>query len=745
MFRCWLLMVSLLIAANGAASAQAPQDDAPITFDVNVVPADPFDLAHQRGAASAPMKVRRGQAARVVIEGRLKPGYYTYPLTKRTGLQSPVELWKYTPAETPGLAPLWPVVETEPTQLDVDDLLSKLKRKITVLEHKHDFTWIQDVLVLPEAKPGMIVLPIKLFGQVCDEKNCNRKDYILKATFDVSPEEPVAVDPAVAARLTAAKPNPSVVIIKGQEPPPEIAAPAVPGAAPSDRGGGHEKTAIFSPLDRTPEEYQAAMEALAGQIAAPKNGMAATGTTADLWSFILAGIFWGAVSLITPCVFPMIPITVSFFLKQSEKEHHEPVTMALVYSATIVIVLTLAAAFLLSVFRWLSVNPIMNYGLGLLFVFFALSLFGMYDIELPSGLARFTSQREGQGGIIGTVFMALTFTIISFACVAPFLGGFGGTAAGTARPWWHNILGGLAFSVTFAAPFFVLALFPTMLRKMPKSGNWLNSVKVVMGFLELAAAFKFFRSAELVLTGASPWLFTFDFVMGIYVTLCILCGLYLLGVYRLPHDTPEEHLGVVRMLFAGLFLALGVYFMPALFKHGPAGEPQRPSGTLYAWVDSFLLPDTNRQSEGAHTANLPAAVAEAIEHYQKTGQPKHLFVDFTGVTCTNCSINERDVFTKPEIKKLFEPYLMVKLYSDTVPREYYTASLQSELGKTSARQEADAFTNLRFQRKVFNTEQLPLYALLEPQVDGSIQVLSVYPEGRINNIAAFADFLRNQK
>src|SRR5262249_53605675 len=167
----------------------------------------------------------------------------------------------------------------------------------------------------------------------------------------------------------------------------------------------------------------------------------------------------------------------------------------------------------------LSINPITNFLIGALFIYFALSLFGMYEIELPSGLARFTSAREGQGGLVGTIFMALTFTIISFACVAPFLGGFAGTAT-SERPWWPMCLGGLSFSITFAAPFFLLALFPTLLRKMPKSGSWLNTVKVVMGFLELAAALKFLRAGEL-LSSARPSFFTFDLVLGMYVALAI--------------------------------------------------------------------------------------------------------------------------------------------------------------------------------------------------------------------------------
>jgi thiol:disulfide interchange protein DsbD len=487
------------------------------------------------------------------------------------------------------------------------------------------------------------------------------------------------------------------------------------------------------------EQYKAGMDAVLARLVHPGEKM-----PLDLVGFILAGVFWGAVSLITPCVFPMIPITVSFFLKQSEKEHHRPVSMALVYSATIVVVLTLAAAFLLSAFRWLSINPIMNYGLGALFVFFALSLFGMYDIELPSGLARFTSSKEGKGGTVGTIFMALTFTIISFACVAPFLGGFGGTAGTAPRPWWHNILGGLAFSITFASPFFFLALFPTLLRKMPRSGSWLNSVKVVMGFLELAAAFKFFRAAELV-QSSTPSLFTFDLVLGVWVALCLLAGLYLLGVYRLAHDTPQEHIGVPSLLFAVFFLGLGFYLAPALFKINMDGEPQRPSGTVYAWVDSFLLPDIRSSKETNTTGNLEYAVAHAQETRKRTGTPQRIFVDFTGVSCVNCKINERSVFAKPEFRALLQNYLIVQIYTDSVPAHLYSPSLRATLDGDSNRQTEDAQTNEAFQQKAFDDLQLPLYAVLEPQEDGKISILGRYDEGRINNESAFADFLRNPK
>jgi thiol:disulfide interchange protein len=435
---------------------------------------------------------------------------------------------------------------------------------------------------------------------------------------------------------------------------------------------------------------------------------------------------------------------VSFFLKQSEKEHHRPVTMALVYCSTIVIVLTIAAVALLNFFQVLSVNPWTNFGLGALFIFFALSLFGMYEIELPSGLARFTSEREGKGGFAGTIFMALTFTIISFACVAPFLGGFSGTSATVQRPLWHTILGGIAFSATFAAPFFFLALFPTLLKKMPKSGSWLNSVKVVMGFLELAAALKFLRAGELANSSSAPNFFTYDFVLGLYVALCVLCGAYLLGMYRLPHDTPSENLSVPRLMFSLLFLGLAFYLAPALFSYNAEGERQRPGGTVYAWVDSFLLPEFHGTKGEVWTGNLEYAVNRAREYRRRTGQPKLIFVDFTGKLCTNCKINEKSVFSKPEIKRLFQPYELVQLYTDYVPNEFYSPEDRARFGSDLSRQRADAVeVNLSFQQAVFNTSQLPLYVILEPRLDNTILAVGVYAGGRILNEGAFAQFLRS--
>jgi thiol:disulfide interchange protein len=691
-----------------------------LTFDVKVEPENPFDTALSKDAVGK-WKARRGQAVRVELHGNLKDGWNTYPVTQRTAAQPEDMLTGWEVGKVAGITPLWPIRESAPKS-------AKLL-KDTIFKLVKSFDWSQDFLIAENAPTGNLDVPIKLHIQIC-KGSCYWYDHVVPVRVEVSEEAALPLERDIEDRLKLAKPNITVVGDAGANPAPG------PARGPAKDKNAEATIILEGLIAGSPEEYKEKMEAIAKQIEVGKKGQGGGG---DLLGFVLAGIFWGAISLITPCVFPMIPITVSFFLKQSEKEHHRPVVMASVYSLTIVVVLTLAAAFLLSAFRWLSIHPITNYFIGGLFVFFALSLFGMYEIELPQSLAQYTSAREGRGGIAGTVFMALTFTIISFACVAPFLGGFSGTAA-AARPLWHNLLGGLAFATTFASPFFFLALFPALLRKLPKSGSWLNSVKVVMGFLELAAAFKFFRTAELIHSAASPSLFTFDFVLCLWIAMSVLCGLYLIGIFRLPHDSPEEHITVPRLLFSAAFLGLALYLAPALFKVNAAGQPQRPSGAVYAWIDSFLLPESiEGDAEATHTASLDYAITKAREDFKRTGEPKRIFIDFTGVTCTNCKINEKSVFSKTQIHELFEPYIFVKLYTDTVPPQYYAKDAQAG---ASARSKADADVNLRFQRRFFD-EQLPLYVVLEPQLDGKIRIVGVYDEGRINNEIVFAEFLKN--
>jgi thiol:disulfide interchange protein DsbD len=543
-----------------------------------------------------PAQARRGQTVLWTLSLDIIPGWYTYP-TRQTTAEAASSVTTFTFPPPGDITFVGLLKEPEPHTKTVEGLAAA-PVPVQILDGKVVFQ--RPLVVSPKAEPGEKKIQVRTEVIVCNAQGqClvpTKLDFIVPLTVTADP--PVAVDTQYLKDL--------------------------PGA-----GGPSEPTRSTPPLTEPPRASnpeQPSPVSPAGNERKADEG---------LWGFILSGIFWGAVSLLTPCVFPMIPITVSFFLKQSEKEHHRPLAMAVVYSATIVIVLTIGAVLLLSVFQAASQHWATNLILGGLFVFFALSLFGMYEITLPSGLANFTSTQQGRGGMVGTIFMALTFSIISFSCVAPFMGGFAALVpslgnvsamlkAGSYGPLFQIfarlLLGALAFSVTFASPFFFLALFPSLLRKMPKSGSWMNTVKVVMGFLELAAAVKFLRACELLAFGQAQ-LLTYDLALGMYIALALACGLYLLGLFRLPHDEPPEHLGVPRMVVSVLFLSLAFYLSPALLKLN-ADQKQRPTGSVFAWLDSFLLPDLSEKRLGS--------LAEGLK--EAKDKRKLVFVDFTGLS-----------------------------------------------------------------------------------------------------------------
>jgi thiol:disulfide interchange protein DsbD len=689
-----LILVALLLWISAPARGQ---------FGARPRSAD--EVVTRAEAKLTPTTAKRGETITWSFTVELIPDWHTYP-TRQPDPKADSYTSKVKPPK-PGDVIFVGLPQDPPNPKTKAEPVLEIKE---LRYYENSATWELKAVVSPNASPGPKKVAVPFTFQVCDEQGClapqtNAKELALT----VSDEPAVPIDPKYADDVKKAL-NPSA------PPPPPKPAENVEAANPD-----YKKT-------------------LAGLLAQMTKQQVAPNT--GLGAFLLTAVFWGAVSLVTPCVFPMIPITVSFFLKQSEKNHTSPMLLALVYSGTIIVVLGTGALTLLGFFRALSVNPWMNFFLGTLFVVLALSLFGMFDLTLPHSLTRFTSSREGQGGVVGTIFMALTFTIVSFTCVAPFLGGFGGIASSGQFRTWELILGAIAFSGTFAAPFFVLALFPSLLRKLPKSGGWLHSVKVVMGFLELAAALKFFRAGELIYKSKAE-LFTFDLVLGLWVALAILCGLYLVNLIRIAGEEPAESVSVPRFLFGFLFIGLGLYLMPAQFAVNGEGDKQRPRGTVYAWVDSFLLPEPRETAGGdlAWTGDLKRAVDEARAMSASTGKPQYVFVDFTGETCTNCKLNEREVFTKKEIRDLLTPFRRVQLYTDKVPDEYYSTVDRSKFADTS-RQRADALANLWFQGQAFGTEQLPLYVILRPTVDGRIERVGVYDEGKINNVGAFAEFLK---
>ena len=375
------------------------------------------------------------------------------------------------------------------------------------------------------------------------------------------------------------------------------------------------------------------------------------GRAEGLGELILLAVISGLISLLTPCVFPMIPITVSFFTKEASHDRRRALQLAAVYGLGIVATFTLVGVVLTLLLGAGSANkfaasPVVNLAIGALFVAFALSLFGLFEFQLPSSWIDAAQSRTG-AGTVGAMFMALVFTLTSFTCTAPFIGPL--LVAITRGAWFWPLVGMSVFSATFAAPFVLLALFPSWLARLPKSGGWLNSTKVVMGFLEIAAAMKFFSNADLIWNWG---VFTTPVVLASWVALAVLTALYILGKVRMPHESPAGKIGVLRWLFGAVFLALALVMAPGFWKIPPPNL-----------IDSYLPTPIalKQQDKLAWGDDYPAALAQA-----KAGGQK-VFIDFTGYTCTNCRWMEISIFPQPEVEAALQKFVRVRLYTDGGP------------------------------------------------------------------------------
>ena len=656
-----------------------------------------------------PKEAKPGETVQVKLTVQPFPGNTTYPAKPKDPKQPGLNRINWEPK----LADLIfvgditdpPNPKTKP-QPDKPDLMEYYAGTVS---------WTLDAVVSPKATPGAKKVPLAGSSvQLCGTLPNGNEVCLNTSKDEMPPAEFTVLDGTIPVE---AKYSPIIDKLLGTPP------LAVPGPSPKppvleSKPDSHKKVAI------PPEEYQKQLDAIAAKLDL-MDVESVNQKKSGLLAFLLTAATWGLVSLVTPCVFPMIPITVSIFMKQSHQSRAQTMKLATIYCLTIILVLGVSAIALLKIFVDLSVSPWMNLFLGGLFVFFALSLFGMYDISLPNSLLRFTQTKQGSGGVVGTIFGALAFTIVSFTCVAPFLGGFAGMAASGNFTTFELVLGGLSFATAFAFPFFLLALFPGLLKALPRSGGWLDSVKVVMGFLEIAAALKFLRTAEIGWESPTNY-FTYDLVLGGWVAILFATGLYLLNMYRLPHDEEKPNIGVPRLGFALVFLGLAVYLAPALLKDAN-GKAQRPSGVVFAWVDAFLLPDASVE----FSVDLKAAMDKA------GAVKKPVFIDFTGQQCTNCRYNESSVFTKPPVWSMMEQYERVQLYSQyEVPKEIFFDP------PSDAARWDEGQINRSFKDKQFGTDQLPLYVILIPQADGKWKARA-YAEGKINDVEGFKKFLQD--
>lgn len=460
-----------------------------------------------------------------------------------------------------------------------------------------------------------------------------------------------------------------------------------------------------------------------------------------LWLFMILAFVAGLTALLTPCVFPMIPMTVTFFTKKAGT------SKALIYGLSIIVIYTIIGSAVAPLMGPETANHLAtewwpNLIFFLVFIIFALSFFGLFELTLPSSFVNAMDKKSDKGGLIGVFFMAFTLVLVSFSCTGPIVGSILVASAG--GEFLKPIAGMFAFSLAFAIPFTLFAIFPKWLSNLPKSGGWLNSVKVVLGFIELALAFKFLSIAD----QAYHWgILDRDLNIAIWIVIFTLMGFYLLGRIRLPHDSKQDHVSVPRLVLAIITFTFVLYLIPGLW-----GAPLKAlAGYLPPmYTHDFDLISLSRPADEvdfqeceppkyADFLHLPHGLNGYFDYEQALAcarsQNKPLFIDFTGHACTNCREMEAVVWSDPEVlRRLKENYVVVALYVDdktTLPEaDWYTSSYDDKIKQTIGRQNAD------LQIRRLNNNAQPFYVLL-----GEDEKVLMPPLGYEKDVETFVNFL----
>jgi thiol:disulfide interchange protein DsbD len=458
------------------------------------------------------------------------------------------------------------------------------------------------------------------------------------------------------------------------------------------------------------------------------------GAAENLWVFIFFSFLAGLAAILTPCVFPVIPMTLSFFM-HSGASTVKARMYAVFYGISIIAIYTIVGTVVALIFgpniaNWLSTHWIPNLIFFLVFMMFAFSLFGMFEISLPSGLVNKSNRQVDKGGFVGSFFMALTLVLVSFSCTGPIVGAILVESAGGAL--LKPIVGMLGFSLAFALPFTFLALFPGWLNNLPKSGGWLNSVKVVLGFLELAFGLKFLSVAD----QTYHWgILDRDVYLALWIVIFALLGMYLLGKLKFPHDSDVKHITVPRLMLSIASFAFVVYLIPGMF-----GAPLKaisgymPPMTTHGFDLHQIIRDEIKLNagsgglvgganhEGSEEAkyheflHLPHGLTGYFDYEQgmavAKAQHKPVFIDFTGHGCVNCREMEANVWSDPRVlERLRNDYIVIALYVDdrtALPEEeWITSTNDGKVKKTIGKKYAD------FQITRFGVNAQPYYVLLD--------------------------------
>jgi thiol:disulfide interchange protein len=563
-----------------------------------------------------------GGTAVVRLTAKMDPGWHIYALSNPPGGPTPTTV-KVMPAN-PAVAALRLWQPRPATKLDPN-----FNMNVEVLEG--DLELVAALDIAKEAAAGATEVPLLVRYQACTEKECLPRKFTL----------PVKLQVDASARTAEPQIPPTYVAFTG---PPEI--PAADSSPP-----------------------------VASNTSAQEQGMAA---------FLLLAFGFGLAAIFTPCVFPMIPITLSFFLNRPGATRSDSLKQAVLFCLGIVVLFTAMGVLVTAAVGPFGVvqlgsNPWVNAFISLVFIVFGLSLLGAFEITLPSSLLTKMDQASQRGGYLGTLLMGLTFSLTSFACVGPFVGTLlaSSVQGGGVRP----AMGMVAFSSGLASPFFLLALFPSYLQRMPRSGGWLARVKVVLGFVILAAALKYLSSIDQVL----QWnVLTRERFLAAWVVLFALPGLYLLGFLRLEGIKSDETLGVGRTLAGAAFLIFALSLVPGML------------GTPLGELDSFVPLAADRPgiagSSGTESLSwmkndFDGALARA------KAENKLVFVAFTGYACTNCHWMKANMLPRPEVSAELRKFVLVELYTD---------------GTDDASE-----SNQKLQETRFGTAAIPFYAIFD--------------------------------
>jgi thiol:disulfide interchange protein DsbD len=649
-----------------------------------------------------------GKQATIVLEAQIPMGWYVYSndFDKNLG---PL-LTEFVPASTPDYS--------------VASKLQAIQPK-----KKYDEVWEGDITYF--MGKGRFEQPVKLLVssgkvkgaleyQMCSDLTGQCINYALDIELPFTAKE----NPAAAEDLQ--KESTTALVDASVEDEGNVSSPSTEGADPTETVG--TDPAAETTLES--EEFTAAED------------------SASLWGFMVLAFLAGLAALLTPCVFPMIPMTVSFFTGRSKKRA-EGIRQAFIYGISIIGIYTIAGTAVAAIqgpefANWLATHWVPNVFFFAIFVVFALAFLGMFELTLPSRFVNKIDAKAEKGGLGGVFFMAFTLVLVSFSCTGPIVGSILISSAGgeLVKP----VLGMFSFGLAFAIPFTLFAIFPEWMQRLPKSGGWLNTVKVVLGFLELALAFKFLSIADLVY----HWgILDRDIFLAIWIVIFSALGLYLLGKIRLPHDSKLEQLGVPRLLLALVTFTFVVYMIPGLWgaplkalsgylpplttqqfslTGAKSSEPASPSTEVVLYGDLLKIP---------HGIPGYFDYEQALAAAKREGKP--LLIDFTGHGCVNCRKMEENVWVDPQVlKRLKEDYVMVALYIDErleLPEsKWYTSSYDGKEKKTLGKQNAD------FQITRFNNNAQPYYVILDHQ-----EKLLATPRSYNTDIAAFVEFLDGAK